>query len=278
MRLVTTVRRGAGLEAGERRQRGPRADHGLLHAGHLSLVEAARRENDRVAASLFVNPTQFGPHEDLARYPRDLARDRALLERAGVRPPLRPRPPRCTRRASRLGRRRLRGRPLEGERRPGHFRGVATVVLKLLPHRDAGPRLLRREGRPAAGGRPTHGGRPGPARRGRACPMVREADGLAMSSRNSYWARKSGGPAASLSRGARRGRGALAAGERSGESSGQAMRGDRGGAARPARLRERRRSPHLREVSGARGSGPAAPRRLRRADAAHRQPPPGLAS
>ncbi|HET9314007.1 MAG TPA: pantoate--beta-alanine ligase, partial [Vicinamibacteria bacterium] len=56
---------------------------GYLHAGHLSLVERARRENDHVAASLFVNPTQFGPQEDLARYPRDLARDKSLLEQAG---------------------------------------------------------------------------------------------------------------------------------------------------------------------------------------------------
>src|SRR4030042_2775770 len=57
---------------------------GALHAGHLSLVERARRENDHLAASVFVNPTQFGPQEDLSRYPRDLDRDRTLLSDAGV--------------------------------------------------------------------------------------------------------------------------------------------------------------------------------------------------
>ena len=108
---------------------------GFLHEGHVSLVERARRENAHVAVSLFVNPTQFGPREDLAALPaRPRARPRACCARpaatslfvptaAEMYPPG---PPRLG------GRRAPWPRPLEGERRPGHFRGVATVVLKLL--------------------------------------------------------------------------------------------------------------------------------------------------
>jgi pantoate--beta-alanine ligase len=106
---------------------------GALHAGHLSLVAAARRENDRVAASLFVNPTQFGPKEDFARYPRDLERDRRLLAEAGCdllfAPTVREVYPSGSETVVDPG---SVAEPLEGERRPGHFRGVATVVLKLL--------------------------------------------------------------------------------------------------------------------------------------------------
>lgn len=160
---------------------------GALHAGHLSLVRRAREENAHVAASIFVNPAQFGPKEDLAAYPRTLERDLALLEQEGVDLVLLPEPeaiyppgfetwvepgPLAAR--------------LEGERRPGHFRGVLTVVAKLLhaiePDRayfgqkDAQQALLiRRMARDldfAAGIV--------------VCPIVREADGLAMSSRNVY--------------------------------------------------------------------------------------------
>lgn len=160
---------------------------GYLHAGHVSLVERARRENARVAASVFVNPTQFGPHEDLARYPRDLDRDRGLLEAAGcdlvfapeaaeMYPPgfatvVDPGPVSA---------------PLEGARRPGHFRGVATVVLELLGlftparayfgEKDAQQlAVIRRVVADLAVPVEIVG-----------CPTVREPDGLAMSSRNSY--------------------------------------------------------------------------------------------
>ena len=160
---------------------------GFLHEGHVSLVERARRENAHVAVSLFVNPTQFGPREDLARYPRDLDRDRALLQGAGCDLLFVPAaaemyaPGAAT--AVDVG---PVASPLEGERRPGHFRGVATVVLKLLnivqPDRayfgekDAQQlavirRLVRDLDVPVA----IVG-----------CPTVREADGLAKSSRNSY--------------------------------------------------------------------------------------------
>ena len=106
---------------------------GFLHAGHMSLVNAAKRDNDHVAVSIFVNPTQFGPIEDFARYPRDPERDLAMLREAGVALVFMPSaeemyPPGASTSVD----------PgpiaevLEGKFRPGHFRGVATVVLKLL--------------------------------------------------------------------------------------------------------------------------------------------------
>jgi pantoate--beta-alanine ligase len=160
---------------------------GALHAGHLSLVETARRECERVAVTVFVNPTQFGPSEDYARYPRDLDRDAALLERAGAdvvfAPSVESMYPPGSETTVDVGSVAV---PLEGERRPGHFRGVATVVLKLLgitaPDRayfgekDAQQlavirRLVADLNVPVAI---------------RGCPIVREKDGLALSSRNAY--------------------------------------------------------------------------------------------
>jgi pantoate--beta-alanine ligase len=160
---------------------------GALHAGHLSLVEAARRENDRVVVTVFVNPTQFGPHEDLSRYPRDLERDAALLAGVGAdllfAPSAEEMYPPGTETVVEVGSVAL---PLEGERRPGHFRGVATVVAKLLgiatPDRayfgekDAQQlgvirRLVADLNLPVEI---------------RPCPIVREPDGLALSSRNAY--------------------------------------------------------------------------------------------
>jgi pantoate--beta-alanine ligase len=160
---------------------------GYLHAGHVSLVERARRDNDHVAVSLFVNPTQFGPAEDLSRYPRDLDRDRALLEQAGCDllfapgvEDMYPHGPGATVDPGEVA------HPLEGERRPGHFRGVATVVLKLLnivhPHRayfgqkDAQQlAVIRSVVRDLDVPIDIVG-----------CPIVREPDGLALSSRNVY--------------------------------------------------------------------------------------------
>ena len=106
---------------------------GALHAGHMSLVEAARRECEVVVASIFVNPTQFGPSEDFEAYPRTLEEDCAQLEAAGVEWCLRLRRRRCIRR----GRRRMwmwgsLATRLDGASRPGHFRGVATIVARLL--------------------------------------------------------------------------------------------------------------------------------------------------
>ncbi len=111
---------------------------GFLHEGHLALVEHARAENSAVAATIFVNPTQFGPHEDLARYPRDLQRDLQMLEHAGVDLVFVPGvtemyPEGFSTSVEVEGITRV----LEGAVRPGHFKGVATVVCKLFHIADA---------------------------------------------------------------------------------------------------------------------------------------------
>ena len=158
---------------------------GALHEGHLALIRAARAQNDVVVVSIFVNPTQFNAGEDLEKYPRDLARDLALAEGAGADLAFAPRRPRCT----------CPGlstwvdvegltKGSAGRRRPGHFRGVCTVVTKLFNICRPRPRLFRREGRAATGRHQADGPRPGHARGDRPCPTVREPDGLAMSSRN----------------------------------------------------------------------------------------------
>ena len=160
---------------------------GALHEGHLSLVEAARRENDRVVVSLFVNPLQFAPGEDFERYPRRELADLALLQEEGVDAVYTPSteemyPPNAT---TRVQVRQLQD-PLERAHRPGHFEGVATVVLKLFnaarPHRayfgqkDAQQAaLVTRMARDLDTGVEV-----------RVLPIVREPDGLAKSSRNQY--------------------------------------------------------------------------------------------
>ena len=160
---------------------------GALHEGHLALVRQARRENATVAASIFVNPTQFGPQEDLATYPRDLERDLKLLEAEGVDLVYAPAPEEVYPpgfdtwvEPGELANR------LEGMVRPGHFRGVATVVTKLfnVVHPDRayfgqkdGQQLavIRQLVRDLNLGIEIV-----------AVPTVRDADGLALSSRNEY--------------------------------------------------------------------------------------------
>ncbi|MBI4358854.1 MAG: pantoate--beta-alanine ligase [Candidatus Omnitrophica bacterium] len=164
---------------------------GYLHEGHLFLVRRARKENDIVVVSIFVNPTQFGPHEDFKRYPRDLKRDRKLLRRDHVdylflpsRSSIYPKYFNDVVDPGPLA------RYLCGPKRPGHFRGVATVVKRLfrIVHPDRAyfgekdyqqsrmiEALVQRFRMPI---------------KVRTCPIVREKDGLAMSSRNRYLSRR----------------------------------------------------------------------------------------
>jgi pantoate--beta-alanine ligase len=160
---------------------------GFLHEGHLSLVRESRRMSGATAVSIFVNPAQFGPREDFSKYPRDFERDAALLEREGVEALFCPGdaeiyPPGYQ---TYVEVRDLQDR-LCGKSRPGHFRGVATVVLKLFNivepdlaffgWKDAQQVVILR--RLAAD--------LNLATEIVACPLVREPDGLAMSSRNIY--------------------------------------------------------------------------------------------
>jgi pantoate--beta-alanine ligase len=160
---------------------------GFLHDGHLSLVRRARQECRSAAASIFVNPTQFGPSEDLAAYPRDLPRDLALLEAAGVDLVWTPSPETMyppgyqtwvTVEAVSSG--------LEGERRSGHFRGVATVVTKLFhAFQPQKAYFGQKDAQQAAVIRRLAADLDFPIEIV-VCPTVREADGLAISSRNTY--------------------------------------------------------------------------------------------
>jgi len=160
---------------------------GALHEGHLSLVQQAKSQCDVVVVSIFVNPAQFGPHEDLSRYPRDLDRDLKLLQPLGVEAVFAPAPevmyPNGFETFVVPGETSVN---LEGAARPDHFRGVATVVLKLLN--------IVRPDAAYFGQKDCQQAR---VIRGMVedlnldtrlviCPLVRERDGLAMSSRNAY--------------------------------------------------------------------------------------------
>ncbi len=188
---------------------------GALHEGHLSLVRRARREHDRVVVSVFVNPLQFGPREDLTRYPRDAARDARLCRGAGCDWFFLPRaralyPPGASTRVA-AGRVAARW---EGAARPGHFDGVATVVLKLL--------LLVAPDTLYLGQKDAQQARVVDAMmrdldvdsRLTVCPTVRDRDGLALSSRNAYLEPGERRRAAGLYRALRAGRAAARAGAR----------------------------------------------------------------
>jgi len=160
---------------------------GYLHEGHLRLVDRARQLSDRVVLSVFVNPLQFGPHEDLARYPRDLSRDRELAEARGVDclfvPDAKAMYP-----AAPLAR--VVAGPvadtLEGAARPGHFTGVLTVVAKLFHLVEPDVAVFgRKDFQQAALVKRLVQDLDFPIAIDVA-PTVRELDGLALSSRNSY--------------------------------------------------------------------------------------------
>ncbi len=160
---------------------------GALHAGHLALVGAAHAECASVVATIFVNPTQFGAADDLARYPRPLAEDLTALEAAGVAaafvPSVEEMFPAGSATTVHLDGPAL---PLEGQARPGHFDGVATVVAKLLL--QAGPDRAyfgQKDGQQLAVVRRLAADLDIPVTVV-AVPTVREADGLAVSSRNAY--------------------------------------------------------------------------------------------
>jgi pantoate--beta-alanine ligase len=160
---------------------------GYLHEGHLSLVRRAKEECDYVVVSIFVNPTQFGPKEDLSKYPRDLDRDLGLLESLGVdlvwmptEQVMYPQGYQTWVEAE------ATTRPLEGSMRPGHFRGVTTIVTKLFigvqPDRAY---FGQKDAQQAAVIRQMTRDLNFPIEIV-ICPIVREPDGLAMSSRNVY--------------------------------------------------------------------------------------------
>ena len=160
---------------------------GYLHEGHLSLVRRAREECDHVVVSIFVNPTQFGPKEDLSKYPRDLDRDLRLLESLGTdlvwSPTAEIMYPDGYQTWVEVE---AITRPLEGAMRPGHFRGVTTVVAKLFnavqPHKAY---FGQKDAQQAAVIRQMTRDLNFPIEIV-ICPIVREPDGLAMSSRNVY--------------------------------------------------------------------------------------------
>jgi pantoate--beta-alanine ligase len=177
---------------------------GFLHEGHLSLMREGRRRAELVAVSIFVNPTQFGPREDLSRYPRDLQGDAEKCESAGVgmlfAPPADAMYPEGFQTFVEVTE---VSRGLCGEKRPGHFRGVATVVAKLfnIVRPDVAVfgekdyqqlQVIKALNRDLCFGIEIVG-----------APTVREPDGLAMSSRNSYLSPSERAQALSLSRGLR---------------------------------------------------------------------------
>jgi len=188
---------------------------GALHEGHFSLIRAAQRECAPVAVSLFVNPKQFGPAEDFSKYPRTLEQDRAALEALGVDFLFAPSPQdmypagfRTSVVVEGLSDR------LEGRSRPGHFRGVTTVVLKLFEivqprfayfgRKDAQQaRLIRQMSADLNLDTSVV-----------VCPIVREADGLALSSRNVYLKAEDRRAATALSRSLAAVRDEIAKGER----------------------------------------------------------------
>jgi pantoate--beta-alanine ligase len=218
MRIVRSVAEMKAVSR-ERRARGERIGlvptMGYLHEGHLSLVRECRAKTDVTVVSIFVNPAQFGPKEDLGSYPRDLERDAGLLEKEGVDYIFHPEPSEMYPEGYRTY---VEVEDLEdrlcGRSRPGHFRGVCTVVLKLFTiarpdvayfgWKDAQQVIILR--RMAADLDCDV--------RVEALPLVRDADGLALSSRNRYLSAEERKAALTLSRSLAEARRMVEAGER----------------------------------------------------------------
>ncbi len=194
MKICVTIpeaRAACGDARASRKRLGLVPTMGALHEGHLSLVRAARAQCDAVAVSIFVNPTQFGPAEDLSKYPRQFDRDCQLLEKEGIQILFAPPVEEIYPNASSNDRGtwvvvECLSEKLDGRSRPGHFRGVTTIVSKLFHiiepevaffgQKDAAQlavirRMVQDLNFPVEIV---------------ACPIVREPDGLAMSSRNTY--------------------------------------------------------------------------------------------
>ena len=188
---------------------------GALHAGHLSLIEAARRENPIVVVSVFVNPLQFGAHDDFERYPRDTAGDAELLKLIGISAVYRPAvevmyPRESSTRVHVFG----VADPLEGAARPRHFDGVATVVSKLFTAVEPDRAYFgQKDAQQVAVVRRLARDLDFPVEI-RVCPTVREDDGLALSSRNAYLSPEERKAAVCLSAALRLAADAYAAGER----------------------------------------------------------------
>ena len=188
---------------------------GALHAGHRSLLARARRENGFLVASVFVNPLQFGPAEDLASYPRDPEADLAVLAAEGVdlaflpgEEEMWPSPPEVRLRVGGLGDR------LEGLARPGHLDGVATVVAKLLHLVGPGRAYFgQKDAQQLAVVRRMAADLAFPNQIV-ACPTVREPNGLAISSRNTYLSPREWRMATALYRSLQAGQAVFMAGER----------------------------------------------------------------
>lgn len=208
METVTTIREMQQIVRAAKRGSGTMGlvpTMGALHEGHLSLVRAARARCTHVIATIFVNPLQFGPNEDFSRYPRTFERDVELLTNEGVdwlfapsAEEMYPQGAQTTVDVPEVGAR------LDGASRPGHFRGVATVVSKLFHitqpdlaffgQKDAAQvAVLRRMVRDLNSPLELV-----------VCPTVREADGLALSSRNRYLSEEERGRALVLSRALRK--------------------------------------------------------------------------
>ena len=215
MQLIRTIREFRAWHSAAAGTLGVVPTMGYLHEGHFSLVRASKRDNVRTAVTIFVNPTQFGPNEDLSRYPRDEARDLALLDAEGVdvvfMPPVEEMYPEGF--STYVSVEGLTAR-LEGASRPTHFRGVTTIVMKLLaitqPERayfgqkDAQQlAVIRRMVHDLDVPIEIVG-----------LPIVREPDGLALSSRNVYLSPEQRAAALVLSRSLRLAEELVRAGER----------------------------------------------------------------